>query len=87
MLRTLTIKTNKNWDFNNQAKNLVKNGTGSRFGRKIGRDGGIEKKKKAGKRDLRTPIVDPQISASLKVNIRLCLDSIEVGISQMDASM
>ena len=46
MLRTLAIKTNKNWDFNNQAKNLVKNGTGSRFGRKIGRDGGIEKKKR-----------------------------------------
>ena len=37
----------------------LKNGTGSRFGRKKGWDGGIEKKKKAGKRDLRTPIVDP----------------------------
>ena len=46
MLRTLAIKTNKNWDFNNQAENLVKNGTGSRFGRKIGRDGGTEKKKR-----------------------------------------
>ena len=37
----------------------LKNGTGSGFGRKIGRDGRIKKKKKAGKRDLRTPIVDP----------------------------
>ena len=69
MLRTLTVKTDNCWKasqlynvyFNNQAKNLVKkNGTGSRFGRKIGRDGGIEKKKKTGKRDWRTPIVDPQ---------------------------
>ena len=34
--------------FNNQAKNLAKkkNGTASGFGRKIGRDGGIEKKKR-----------------------------------------
>ena len=55
MLRTLTVKTDNCWKasqlysvyFNNQAKNLVKkNGTGSRFGRKIGRDGGIEKKKR-----------------------------------------
>ena len=36
-----------------------KNGAGSGFRRKIDRDGGIQKKN-AGKRDLRTPIVDPR---------------------------
>ena len=40
-----------------------KNGTGSWFGHKIGRVCWIEKKKKAGKRYLRTPIVDPRESS------------------------
>ena len=39
--------------------NSCTNGAGSGFRRKIERDGGIQKKKKVGKRDLRTPIVDP----------------------------
>ena len=42
----------------NKVMKKKKNGLGSGFGRKIERDGGIQRKK-AGKRDLRTPIVDP----------------------------